>query len=128
VPSTRIEPPDGWIAGRHADVIDAVQRALVEGIRIPPEDRNIRILEYPPAAFPPMPGRGPKFTMVEITMLAGRSIEAKRRLYAALVRELGAFGLGPDEVKMVIHDEPRENWGSNGHLLSDVELRFKVEV
>lgn len=128
MPSTRIETPAGWIAGRHAELIEAVQRALVEGIRIPPEDRNIRILEYPPEAFPPMPGRGPAFTMIEITMIAGRTVEAKRRLYAALVRELGAFGLRPAEVKMVIHDTPRENWGVNGRLLSDVELRFKVEV
>ena len=128
MPSTRIETPAGWIAGRQGEVIAAALRALVEGLRIPPEDRNIRILEYPPEAFPPMPGRGPRFTIIEISMIAGRSIEAKRRLYAALVREFAAFGLDAGEVKLVIHDEPRENWGSNGSLLSDVELRFKVDV
>lgn len=95
MPSTRFETPAGWIDGRHADVIDAIQRALVEGIRIPVEDRNIRILEYPPDAFPPMPGRGPRFSIVEISMISGRSREAKRRLYDALCRELGAFGLRP---------------------------------
>ena len=128
MPSTRIETRTGWINGRHAEVIAAVQRAIVEGIRIPEADRNIRILEYPPEAFPPMPGRGSKFTLIEISMIAGRSVDAKRRLYAALIRELGAFGLVADEVKLLIHDVPLENWGSRGKLLSDVELRFKVDV
>lgn len=128
MPSTRIETSAGWINGRHAQIIEAVQRALVEGIRIPPEDTHIRILEYPPGAFAVPEDRGSRATLIEISMFAGRSLEAKRRLYAALQREMSAFGLGPRDLKVVIHDEPRENWSVGGAALSDVELRFKIEV
>jgi phenylpyruvate tautomerase PptA (4-oxalocrotonate tautomerase family) len=128
VPSTRIETRAGWINGRHAEIIAAVQRALVEGIRIPEEDRHIRILEYPAAAMAVPDDRGLRATFIEISMFAGRSIEAKRRLYAALQREMTAFGLGPRDLKVVIHDEPRENWSVGGVALSDVELKFKVDV
>ena len=128
MPSTRIETTAGWINGRHADVIAAVQRALVDGIRIPQEDRHIRILEYPAGAMAVPDDRGPRATLIEISMFAGRSIEAKRRLYGALQREMTAFGLGPRDLKVVIHDEPRENWGVGGIALSDVEPKFKVDV
>lgn len=128
MPSTRLETAAGWINGRYDQVIAAVQRALVEGIRIPEGDRDIRIFEYPPAAFAAPPDRGPLYTLVEISMFAGRSIEAKRRLHAALAHEIGAFGVPPRDIKVVIHDEPRENWSVGGVALSDVELGFKIDV
>lgn len=80
MPSTRIETRAGWLGTRHADLISAVQAALVEGIRIPETDRTIRILEYPSESFAAKPGAGPHYTIVEINMFSGRSIEAKRRL------------------------------------------------
>jgi phenylpyruvate tautomerase PptA (4-oxalocrotonate tautomerase family) len=127
LPSTRIETSAGWIDGRHPEIIEAVQRALVEGIRIPAEDRHIRIID-PAGSFAVPDDRSPRATLIEISMFAGRSIEAKRRLYAALQREMLTFGLGPRDLKVVIHDEPRENWSVGGVALSDVEIRFKIDV
>jgi phenylpyruvate tautomerase PptA (4-oxalocrotonate tautomerase family) len=128
MPSTRIETGAGWINGRHAELIAAVQRALVEGIRIPEQDLHVRIFEYPAGAMAVPRDRGPQATLIEISMFAGRSIEAKRRLYAALQREFAAFGLGPRDLKVVIHDEPPENWSVGGVALSDVEIGFKIDV
>ncbi|MDC9826126.1 tautomerase family protein [Devosia sp. ZB163] len=128
MPSTRIETRAGWIGDRHEALIAAVQRAIVEGIRIPEGDRDIRVLEYPPHAFAPPPGRGANYTVVEISMFSGRSHDAKRRLYGALARELAAFGVDIADLKVVIHDTPRENWGLRGQSAADIELSFKVEV
>lgn len=128
MPSTRIETRAGWIGDRHAAVIDTVQRALVEGIRIPVGDRDIRIIEYPPQCFAPPEGRGPGYMVIEISMFSGRSREARQRLYAALVRELAAFGHAPSDVKVIVHDVPRDNWGLGGQSAADIELGFKVEV
>lgn len=128
MPSTRIETRAGWIGDRHDVLIAAVQRALVEGIRIPEGDRFVRILEYPAHAFAAAPGRGDNFTIVEISMFAGRSLEAKRRLYAALAREFAVFGVPASDLKVIVHDVPRENWGLRGQSAADIELGFKVEV
>jgi 4-oxalocrotonate tautomerase family enzyme len=128
MPSTRVETQTGWIQGRHRNIVAAIQRALVEGIRIPEEDRDIRILEYPAEAFAPMPGRGAAYTVIEISMIKGRSLEAKRRLYSALSRELAAFGVGRGDLKVIIHEPPLENWSVGGKALSDMELGFKIDV
>lgn len=128
MPSTRIETTAGWLGDRHAELIAATQRALVEGIRIPEGDRFIRILEYPAYAFATAPDRGPTYTIVEISMFSGRSLDAKRRLYAALAREFAAFGVPARDLKIIVHDVPRENWGLRGQAASDIELGFKIEV
>lgn len=128
MPSTRIETRAGWIGDRHEALIAAVQRALVEGIRIPEHDRDIRVIEYPSHAFAPPAGKGPAYSIIEISMFTGRSVDAKRRLYAALASELAAFGLAPTDLKVVLHDVPQENWGIRGKSAIDIELGFKVEV
>lgn len=128
MPSTRIETRAGWIAGRHAEIIAAVQRALVEGILIPEKDRCIRIHEYPAEAFAAPPGRGATYTVVEVSLFRGRSIDAKRRLYAKLADAFAGFGVPLADLKVVLHESPREDWSVGGVALSDVELGFKVEV
>jgi 4-oxalocrotonate tautomerase family enzyme len=128
MPSTRIETRAGWLGDRQQSLLEAVQRALIDGIRIPDRDRCVRLHELPPGAMLVPPGRGAEYTVIEISMFKGRSIDAKRRLYAALTRELAAFGVAPADVKVLIHDVERENWGIGGVALSDVEIDFKIEV
>lgn len=128
MPSTRIETRAGWLGERQADLLEAVQRALVEGIRIPDRDRCVRLHELPASAMLVPPGRGTEYTVIEISMFKGRSLEAKRRLYGALARELSAFGVAARDLKVLIHEPDRQNWSVGGVALSDVELDFKVEV
>lgn len=128
MPSTRFETASGWIAGRHPELMAAIQRALVEGLLIPEGDRDIRVLEYPSAAFAPPPGRGPQYSVIEISLITGRSVTAKARLYAALQRELAAFGINAGDLKVILHDTPYENWGIRGAPLTPANIGFKVEV
>lgn len=128
MPSTRIETRVGWLDGRHEELIAAVQAALVAGIGIPEDDLSIRILEYPVSCFATRPGSGPRYSVVEISMFSGRSIEAKRRLYANLAKSFWAFGVPDCDLKIIIHDVPRENWSVGGVALSDVKIGFRIDV
>lgn len=108
--------------------MEAVQRALVAGILIPPGDRCIRLNEFDEDAFLPAEHKSRTYTIIEISLFTGRSIEAKRRLYAALVAELAPFGLAAHDIKVILHEVPRENWGLSGLPASEIELGFKVDV
>ena len=125
MPSTRIETRKGWLGDRRLELIEAVQRALVAHLKIPESDRSVRLLEYEADSFI---GTSEKVTEIEVTLFAGRSIEAKRNLYKGLVDELAAFGLAPNEIKVMLIEVPRENWGLRGMPGSEVQLGFKVEV
>ena len=89
MPNTLIATRAGWISDPGA-VIDAVQSALREALKIPEGDRTLRLIEHPPSHFAVPPGRGEKFTLIEVTMFSGRSMGAKRTLYQAIVRNLAA--------------------------------------
>jgi len=125
MPSTRIETRKGWLGDRRLELIEAVQRALVAHLKIPESDRSVRLLEYEADSFI---GTSEKATEIEVTLFTGRSIEAKRNLYKGLVDELAAFGLAPSEIKVMLIEVPRENWGLRGMPGSEVQLGFKVEV
>ena len=66
-----------------------MQAALLEGLLIPEGDRCVRLTEYDHDAFIAPTGKGATYTLVEVTLFSGRSLDAKRRLYRAMVEQLG---------------------------------------
>jgi phenylpyruvate tautomerase PptA (4-oxalocrotonate tautomerase family) len=80
MPSTLISirrprPPAERVA-----IIEAVQAALVEAIRIAPGDRCVRVQSFDAADFIVAATRSENFTLVEVSMFSGRSMEAMRAL------------------------------------------------
>lgn len=129
MPFTRIETGDGWVRGRHQAVIEAVQEALVAALKLPESDRDIVLYEHPPHARIVPPGRSPAYTRIEVVLFSGRSHEAKRRLYGLICDNLAALGVPRDDIKVVLIDSPRENWGiRGGRSAADVDLGFEVGV
>jgi phenylpyruvate tautomerase PptA (4-oxalocrotonate tautomerase family) len=128
MPSTRIETRLGWLGDRRRDFIEAVQASLVAGLLIPEADRSVRLLEFDDDAIITPPHAGPHYTVIEISLFSGRSIEAKRRLYAAMATNLAPFGLAPHDIKVILHEVPQENWGLRGLPASEIDLGFKVDV
>jgi phenylpyruvate tautomerase PptA (4-oxalocrotonate tautomerase family) len=129
MPNTRIEVKRGWIGEQRAAVIEAVHAAMVEAIGIPEHDRALRLIEHDPADFSAPPDKSDKYTLVEITLFAGRSADAKRKLYRAIVRNLSALGIPPMDIKTVLIEAPLENWGiRGGKAASEVDLGFEVKV
>jgi 5-carboxymethyl-2-hydroxymuconate isomerase len=90
MPLVRIEILEGRSAAYKKALLDGVHAALVECFRVPEDDRCQRLHELPPERFERPPSRSDRFTSVELTVFKGRSLEAKRRLYAAIVANLNA--------------------------------------
>ena len=75
------------------------------------------------------PDKGENYTLVEITLFAGRSLQAKRAMYKAIVRRFEALGIAASDVIIVLNEVPLENWGiRGGKPASEVDLGFKVNV
>ena len=129
MPLIRVEIREGWLSAEKAGLLDAIHAAAVEALRIPDEDRTQILTEHPADAFEIPPGKGERFTLVEITMFAGRSLDAKRHLYRAVVRNLGRLGIPPSDVVIVLHEVALQKWGiRGGTAASDVDLGFEVDV
>ena len=106
-----------------------MQSALVEAIRIPEGDRCVRLASFAAEDVLLKPGQTENFTLVEVSLFSGRSLEAKRALYQTLVRRLSALGIAAGDVKIVVHEVPAENWGiRGGQMAADIDLGFEVNV
>jgi phenylpyruvate tautomerase PptA (4-oxalocrotonate tautomerase family) len=118
-----------WLGDEKIRFLDAIHSAMVETIRIPRDDKVLRFHSYALEDFVVPPGRSEKFTRIEIAMFTGRSLEAKRKLYRAIVRNLEQFGVPPMDVKIVLIEVPAENWGiRGGQAASEIDLGFEVKV
>jgi phenylpyruvate tautomerase PptA (4-oxalocrotonate tautomerase family) len=111
--------------------MEAVHRAVRESFQILPGDKNVRLIVHEPHRFacPSARSKPEAYTHISIDAFAGRSLEAKRKLYLAIVAELELFGIPRDHVKILLRELPKENWGIRGGQAGcDVELGFKIEV
>ncbi|HWD61305.1 MAG TPA: tautomerase family protein [Humibacter sp.] len=131
MPATLIEVRRQYSTAEEIAIIEAVHGALVAAFRIPPEDKDVRLVVHEPHRFACSPTRtSPEFfTMVSIDCFAGRSVEAKRELYKQIVDRLATVGIPRDHVTIVVRDLPTESWGiRGGQAACDVELGFDVNV
>ena len=131
MPSVLIEVRKRYPQEEEIALMEAVHAALREAFRILSHDKNIRLIVHEPHRFACPPDREkPEFyTHISIDAFAGRSLEAKRNLYMAIVKNLEPFGIPKNHIKILLREIPRENWGIRGGQAGcDVELGFKVEV
>lgn len=108
--------------------IQAVYEAQREALKVPENDRQIRYIEHSPEHFAVPPGKTENYTFIEIVMFPGRSLEAKRQLYAGIVRRLGDLGVASTDVFIVLHEPQLDNWGIRGVPASELELGFELKV
>lgn len=112
-------------------LLDAVHATLVDAFRIDAANRNMLLRVHRPDRFIGRPGVEPaeRTTRVTIVCARGRSLRAKRRLYAGIVAALEGFGIPPACVLVRLVELPVENFGvRGGQALCDVDLGYELEV
>lgn len=128
MPNATIEIRRQYSREEETGIIDAVHAAMIEGLKIPEGDKTVRLVVHEPHRFPAPPG-DERYTLVDIDLMAGRSLDAKKALYRAIVSNLKPFGIPGDLIKVLLRESPAENWGIRGGVpASEVELGFEVNV
>lgn len=129
MPLAKIEVRRDWPPEQVQAIMEAVYLAQREALQLPEHDRQIRYIRHQPEHFHIPPGKSENYTLIEITLFAGRSLAAKRALYRGIVQKLGALGIAPDDIFIVLHEVPLDNWGIRGGVpASEVDLGFRVDV
>jgi tautomerase-like protein len=88
-----------------------VHAALMEGIKTPDWDKTIRLVVHEPHRFATPPGKDERYTLVDIDLFSGRSLNAKRSLYRAIVNNLGKLGIPADHIKVLLRESAAEKLG-----------------
>ena len=125
----KIETRKSWSAFQKKEIMGAVHTALIEALKVPENDPKIRFKEYLPDDFQVSPDTTENFILIEVSMFAGRSLQAKKELYQSIIKNLGKLGVIASDVIIVLNEIPLENWGIRGGIpASEVDLGFKVGV
>jgi phenylpyruvate tautomerase PptA (4-oxalocrotonate tautomerase family) len=129
MPTITIEVRRHYTPQEESQIIDAVHAAMMTGIQTPEWDKTIRFIEHPPHRFTGPPERSDRYTLISFDMFTGRSMAAKRRLYAAIVDNLAPLGIPPLDVLINLREHPPENWGVHGGKpTSEVDIGFEIKV
>ena len=108
---------------------DAIHACIVEALQYPPDKRAHRFFPLQREDFLYPPGRTERYTILEISMFEGRTVETKkhllRLLYERLERECA---IGPQDLEITIFETPQHNWGIRGLPGDELALEYRVEV
>jgi phenylpyruvate tautomerase PptA (4-oxalocrotonate tautomerase family) len=75
------------------------------------------------------PDRSAAYTIVEISMFEGRSMETKKDLIQQLYKQIHEKLLLPvHDLEITIFETPRAHWGIRGLPGDELELNYNVEV
>ncbi len=129
MPLVRISICKGRSQDQKKALLNGVHSALISAFKIPEGDRNQRLVEIEPDNFEFPEGKTSSYTVIEMTVFPGRSLEAKKNLYQTVTRNLGELGIKSDDIIIVLREPPLENWGiRGGYPASEVDIGFKLDV
>jgi 4-oxalocrotonate tautomerase len=116
MPLVRISLQEGQHKSQHAQIGDAVHRAMVETINVPPLDRFQIITEHAQADFVfdanylNIP-RTNALVMIQITLNTGRTTDMKKALYKRIAELLHQeLHVRKEDVMINLVEVPKENW------------------
>jgi 4-oxalocrotonate tautomerase len=116
MPLVRIALREGKPPSYLTAIGEAVHRAMVETINVPPDDRFQILTEHPPDGLVYDRRylgieRTDDILVIQITLNAGRTLEQKRALYRALAEKLARDpGIRKEDLLVNLVEVVKENW------------------
>lgn len=115
--------------GKKAALSDVINRCMVDALGFPDNKRAHRFFPMEKEDFFYPEGRSDAYTVIEISMIEGRSVKAKKKLIHLLFeRTKSELGIVPLDVEITIHESPACNWGFRGVTGDDASLNYKIKV
>lgn len=112
-----------------ATLSDTIHGCVMAALSYPANKRAHRFFPLEPDDFYAPEGRTEGYTILEISMFEGRSVEAKKQLIRLLFERLEkACGIAPMDLEITISETPKHNWGFRGLPGDEHDLDYKVEV
>ena len=116
MPLVRIDVLTGYSDEERTSIGDCVQRAMIETLAVPERDRFQLITQHEPGSFDFNRSyldveRSDRFVLVQVTLSAGRSTDAKQAFYARLAELLtDAISLREEDLAVVLTENERPDW------------------
>ena len=109
---------------------DAIHECVAEALQFPPEKRLQRFFPMDEADFHfGSVDRTEKYTIIEITMFEGRSVDTIKSLINLLYEKVPqATGIPKSDIDIMISELPKHAWGLQGAIGDEQSLGYSVAV
>ncbi len=106
-----------------------INDCMVEALSFPENKRAHRFIPMNKEDYLYPEGRSDAYTVIEISLMEGRSIEAKKKLIHLLFEKIGTeIGISPVDIEITISESPACNWGFRGITGDEAKLNYKINV
>jgi Tautomerase enzyme len=107
---------------------DIIHACVVEALQYPADKRAHRFFPLDRSDFFYPEGRSDRYTIVEFSMIEGRSVETKKKLMRLMFERVQPLGISIQDLEMTIFETPRHNWGFRGLPGDEHQLNYKIDV
>ncbi|MDF5729037.1 MAG: tautomerase family protein [Rhizonema sp. PD38] len=108
---------------------DVIHSCVVDALQYPLDKRAHRFFPLDASDFFYPLGRTDRYTILEFSMIEGRSVDAKKHLIRLLFERVQhELGISPQDLEMTIFETPKHNWGFRGLPGDEHTLNYKIEV
>lgn len=106
---------------------DTLHECVCDCLGLPAEKRFHRFIGLADEDFIHPADRSSRYTIIEISMFSGRTVETKKELINTIFQRFEEqLGIAPQDVEITIHESPMENWGIRGLPGDELMLSYKV--
>lgn len=107
----------------------AIHESLMESFGLPENKRFHRYILLNEGDFIYPDDRSQEYTIIEVSVFEGRSVEAKKELINSMISKIKKYtGIENQDVEITIFETPMSNWGIRGMPGDELALNYKVKI
>ena len=117
------------LAGRRQAVSDVIHACAVEVLQLPADKRfhRFQLFEVEDFVFPPP--RSEAYTIIEVLLMSGRTVETRKRFIRRLFEQFEAvLGITPTDLEICLIESDAPNWGFRGLHGDEAQLSYSIKV
>ena len=108
---------------------ETIHECVMEALQFPRDKRAHRFFPMDKENMLYPEGRSDSYTIIEISMIEGRTVETKKKLVRLLFEKImDQVGIGYQDIEICIYDSPACNWGFRGMHGDEVQLNYKINI
>ncbi len=112
-----------------AALSNIIHSCMVEALQFPADKKFHRFFPMDKEDFYFANERTDAYTIIEISMFEGRTIEAKKQLIKLIFEKVNSqLQISPQDIEITISETPKYNWGIRGLPGDELSLNYKVDV
>lgn len=111
------------------EMSEVIHTCTMDALGLPEDKRAHRFFPVKKENFFMPGGRSDAYTIIEISMIEGRTPETKKKLVRLLFDRIKErIGIEFMDLEICIYESPAYNWGFRGMHGDEIQLDYKIEV